>query len=466
MPIASDDLRLFGLDLRNIWHDLKAPWAKLTRTPAWSWLAPRVEIMASGDEAQGKSLWEPDSRTRGFRRKARVEQDSANPPKADFEARLLPESLLLRKRLVMPLLDSDKMQQALSLEAANSNPFASSGIVWGYAINQSVATPSQDVVAVDMVLASRERVEQFLASRNANGAVGSEPEVWALLQQRDDAAMLVPGFGETRRAKRGQRYWASVALLAGVTLALGIAVAITPYLQLRARGIQANLAYAALDKEAGPQVGKREGLVKIEDQVKVLASIIGHRLDTLQVVQALTKALPDDTMLQRLQIEGRKVMIAGQAADSASLMQKLGGMPEVKEVRALSAAVRQPGMVKETFQIEFQLTDDFGVSASDAATAAALAPLTAASGAASTPVVAASAPSASASVPASATAPAAVPSTPPAQTSAAVPAPAPAAAVAQPKPAPAPVPTPVPAAQQPKPAAAPAEAGVETIGGR
>ncbi len=413
MPIASDDLRLFGLDLRNLWHDLRSPWAKLMRTPAWAWLAPHVEIQATGVDAIEKSLWETDPRSRGFRLKETSGQTTPGDKRHAFEAVILPESLLLRKRLVMPLLDSEKMQQALALEAANSNPFATSGLVWGYAINPVVAAPSPDVAVVDMVLAPRERVDQYLALQSAAGASGSEPEVWALLPQRNDLAMLLPGFGEARRAGSSRRYWTTVGALAAIALLLVLAMAITPYLQLRARGIQANIAYAALDKAAGPQVGKREGLVKIEDQVKALADIIGHRLDTLQVVQALTKTLPDDTVLQRLQIEGRKVMIGGQASDSASLMQKLGALPEIKEVRAPSPAVRQPGMVKETFQIEFLLTDDFGVSASDLATAAALAPASAASApdtpasSASDPIAPASAASTAASSPAvSASAPA------------------------------------------------------------
>ncbi|WP_226858619.1 PilN domain-containing protein [Diaphorobacter aerolatus] len=418
---------------------MRSPWAKLVRTPAWAWLAPRVEIRVAGADAQGGSIWEPDARTRGFRRKTRASAAESAQNASDFAAVLLPENLLLRKRLTMPLLDSDKMVQALALEAANSNPFASSALVWGYAIDPDGAANAAGVVNVEMALASRSRVEQYLSTQ-AGVATGSEPEVWALLPQRTDAAMPMPGFGEARRARSGKRYWTTVGILSGLALALCVAMAITPYLQMRARAMQANVAYAALDKAAGPQVGKREGLVKIEDQVKALADIIGHRLDTLQVVQALTKALPDDTVLQRLQIEGRKVMIGGQASDSASLMQKLGSMPEIKEVRAPSPAVRQPGMVKETFQIEFQLTDGFGVSLADAATAAALAPANAAS---------------SAQAPASA-APAAAVTTPAAAAPAAAP-PTPAPAVA---PAPAAAPAPAPA-----PARTGAPSSAETIGG-
>ncbi len=446
MPIASDDLRLFGLDLRNLWHDLRRPWAKLVGTPAWAWLAPRTVIQVAGVEQNG-SIWAPDPNTRGFLRRATSAQDRTAAP---FRAILLAEDLLLRKRLVMPLLDADQMKQALSLEALNSNPFANSGLVWGYALNPQESHQDADTVAVDMVMASRERVERFIASQMREDDPAQRLEVWALLPRLQDRAMPLMGFGEVLREQHAKRYWVRVGLLSLLGLGLGIAMGVTPFLQSRARVLQANAAYAVLDKQAAPQLAKRDSLLKVEDQVKALADIIGHRLDPLQLIQALTNALSDDTVLQRLQIEGRKVLIAGQASDSASLMQKLGAMPQIKDVRAPSAAVRQPGMAKESFQIEFQLVDDFGVSPSDAATAAALAP----AGAASTPVIA----------PVPTPAPAATASTEaPSAPGAPVPAP-----VAAPNPVtPAnPAPTVAPAVKPTAPPAPPAKGDpTETIGG-
>ncbi|MPM37144.1 hypothetical protein SDC9_83750 [bioreactor metagenome] len=414
MPIASDDLRLFGLDLRNVWHELKTPWGKLVDTSAWSWLAPRVAIRVTGEDGQSASVWKADPATRGFRRVEEEAASGASDGKSAgrekiYEAVLVPESLLLRKRLSMPQLDGDQMQRAVALEAMNSSPFPSGDLLWGYALNPTVPATTAGLVTVDMVVASRSRAEQYLSQLADFSDVAKAPEVWALLPRRADAAMLLPGFGEARRASGSRKYWTLLGVLAAVVVALLIAIAVTPYLQLRARVMQANLAYAALDQRAAPQLAKREALIKAEGEVTALGEIIGHRLDTLQVIQALTNALPDDTVLQRLQIEGRKVAIAGNTADSAALMQKLGALPQVREVRAPSAAVRRPGMATESFQIEFQLSDDFGVSAGDAAVAAALAPASAASDAATPASAPASAPLAAASAASAALAAASAP---------------------------------------------------------
>ena len=395
MPIASDDLRLFGLDLRTLWHEVRSPWRKLARAPGWSWLAPRTVVsVKSGDD--GVSDWAPDAATHGFRKLVGMPA-GADKKAATFEAVTLPEDLLLRKRLSMPRIGGDQIRQALQLEALNSTPFPSGDMVWGYAIRAGDANAENPLMDVELTLASRRRIEQFLASRSANEAATQAPEVWAYLSDQNERAMLLTGFGEDKREQATRRYWQILAALGVLALGLGIAIAVTPFLQLHSRVLQANQAYSLLDKGAAPAVAKREALVKADEQVKALGDIIGHRLDPLQVVQMLTNTLPDDTMLQRLQISDRKVLIAGQAADAASLMQKLGALPEVREVKAPSAAVRQPGMVKESFQIEFQLTDDFGVTPKDVKTAAALKGEGEAAKEAESPASAASAASAAAS---------------------------------------------------------------------
>ena len=440
MPIASDDLRLFGLDLRTLWHDVKSPWAKLVSAPSWSWLAPRVAIRVAGSEGGADRLWVPDAQTRGFRLLDGDAQSQSGKKSSTFEAVVVPEHLLLRKRQFLPLLDAAQMQRAIALEASNSSPFPSGDLVWGYALNPRAASNTPGLVAVDMVVASRRRIEQYFGLNVELSDPTKAPELWAMLPDRNDLAMSLPGFGEAKRVQKARQYWMLVGGLVAIVVALCVAIAVTPYFQLRARVLQANTAYSMLDQRAAPQMAKRAALMKAEEEVKSLANIIGHRLDPLQVVQELTNALPDDTVLQRLQIEGRKVMIAGEASDAPSLMQKLGTLPQIREVRPLSASVRRPGMLKESFQIEFVLTDDFGVSASDAAVAAALAPASAAS----EPAAAASGAVADAAkTPASGAAPAAsgVPAAPAAPAAPVASGAAPVAAV------PAPAPTPAPAAK-------------------
>ena len=72
----------------------------------------------------------------------------------------------------------------------------------------------------------------------------------------------------------------------------------------------------------------------------------------------LTRALPDDSSLLNLQIQGSKIRLTGQTTNTADLMQKLSAYPGLRDVKAPSAATRPLGANKESFTIELELTQD------------------------------------------------------------------------------------------------------------
>ena len=75
----------------------------------------------------------------------------------------------------------------------------------------------------------------------------------------------------------------------------------------------------------------------------------------LKVMDLLTQALPDDTSLLGLQVQGLKVTMNGQTTNAAALMQHLSAQPGIREVRAPSAATRPLGVSKDSFSLEFTL---------------------------------------------------------------------------------------------------------------
>ncbi|HMA07212.1 MAG TPA: PilN domain-containing protein, partial [Ramlibacter sp.] len=77
--------------------------------------------------------------------------------------------------------------------------------------------------------------------------------------------------------------------------------------------------------------------------------------DPLLVTDLLTRVLPDDTSLLGLNIQGSKISITGSTSDAAALMQQLSARPELREVKAPTAATRPLGTSKDSFNIEFTL---------------------------------------------------------------------------------------------------------------
>jgi general secretion pathway protein L len=213
------------------------------------------------------------------------------------------------------------------------------------------------------------------------------PEIWIATAPQRYA--VLPGFGVPRRIHVTQRKRIfSYALLASMLLLLA-GMAVTPSLQLRMRALQAIAAYDSAAQRMTSVVQEREKLVQASGKLQTLSEILNERVEPLRVIDMLTTVLPDDTAVQTLQFAGIKVTLSGHTSDTATLMQKLGQQPGIRNVRAPSAATRLNGATKENFSIEFELDPAvYGIAGVVARKAAPAGPLAAAAGPASAPGVA------------------------------------------------------------------------------
>ena len=122
-----------------------------------------------------------------------------------------------------------------------------------------------------------------------------------------------------------------------------------------------------------------------------MRGVLAERAAPLRLLQLLTETLPDGSFLHSLKTQGLKVTVQGMTPDAAALMQALGRVPGLREVKAPSAAVRNPGASLDSFLIEFQLDPDL---LSQAPPASVAPPADAATSATSSPPAAQTAPDA------------------------------------------------------------------------
>ena len=325
------------MDLRALWLEFHRPWQDIHQWPVLAWLTPDLPVRlwrADGSE----TTWLAGRVVDGLKAKA-----------VRFEAIELPDDILLRRTLVMPAIPQEQIAQAVALEVLNVSPFVLADLVWGYSA-QSVV---QGGLQIDIVFASRKQATQYIETQKHRIATALEPEVWAFTPV--GAPIVLCGWGEAQRTRHGtmRRRQAYALLLAALCLFAGIVV--TPTAQLRLRALDANEAYEAAKQRTTALIGQREAFVRSTDQLQSLHSMLADRADPIRLMEVLTQTLPDDTSLQTLQVQGLKVTINGLTTNAATLMQLLGAQKGIKEVRAPSAATRNPGASAENFIIEFQL---------------------------------------------------------------------------------------------------------------
>lgn len=355
MALTNTDLSLFGLDLRKLGQAMVEPLRSVFDWRALGWLTPPVPVRLL--RTDGRDCLVPDSHAR------QIELLSAADQKSGASLALeVPADLCLMRELHLPMVGEAEMHDALALEASTSSPFPAADLVFGYRVRGESGGQRHVILA----LSSRRQITRYLESQAgsaplANLPEGQLPEIWVSVEAPSEAGVgqpdfvLLNGFGEAARQRRRLRgRWMRVALL-GLALFLLIPLAVTPTIQLRSRALAALDKYQQLGKRAAPYVAERESLVKYTDVLRDLSGILQDRVEPLRVIALLTEVLPDDTWLQSLQVQGTKVTILGLTPNAATLMQKLSNEALFKDVKAPSAAVRQPGSTKEAFTIEFTL---------------------------------------------------------------------------------------------------------------
>ena len=341
MALTTQDTRLFGLDLRVLWRDFLSPWKEMRHWPVLAWLTPAVHVR----------LWKVDgSTTVWLSDSEQSPKVAAKAPTIRFEAIELPEDMVLRRRMTLPALPGNALAEAVALEVSSISPFGSDDLVWGYSANQGRSGSS---VQIEAALASRKHVAEYVAAQTSRLTKGAQPEVWIVSSSRKP--MVMAGYGEARRAHHISLWLRARYALLLIALCLATVVMLTPTTRLRMRALEAVHAYNALQTRATPMLKQRENVVKSVERVAALQALLADRVDPLRSMDFLTQALPDDTSLMSVQVQGTKISLSGQTTNTAALMQQLGTQKGVRDVRAPTPATKPLGTLKESFSIEFIL---------------------------------------------------------------------------------------------------------------
>jgi general secretion pathway protein L len=352
MAALQTDARLFGLDLSGLGTQWLQAIRAMGQWPLVSWLTPRLPVrvlMPHGDVLTSTS----DQKPLALQQKANIA--------TEFEAVVLPDDLVLHHQVQLPPLPAAETQAALALAVQSQSPFAPDDLLW---VARPAGTAHATTATRDVVLTSRPLVQAYLDTARPRllkaTAPNTPPEIWAHVAGAPP--FVVPGFGEARRQRSTRRRFAVNIGLCLLAFGLAVAAAVTPTLQLRMRAIDAVAQHARLQQQVAPALALRESHIKTTEQLQALADVAGPPVSAVQVLDLVTRALPDDTSLLSFVLNATeapakppKVVLTGNTGNAAALMQKLGNQPGLRDIKALTAATKPLGADKESFSIEATL---------------------------------------------------------------------------------------------------------------
>ena len=227
---------------------------------------------------------------------------------------LLPADWLLRKSIVLPAGVGHDLGGALALEMDRQTPFAADKVYFDFHVGERSAAGK--TITVDLILTPKQRLDPLLAMLHSAGvapvAVTGLGADGALLP-----ANLLPS---ERRASKPRVFGRLNSVLAVAVLGLLTAAIAVPV-------VQKQRAIAALEPRVdAAMLAAREGSATratIERLTHGTSALIERKHaepTTLQLLDEVTRAIPDHTWIERVEIDGPEVQLHGQSPSAAGMI--------------------------------------------------------------------------------------------------------------------------------------------------
>jgi general secretion pathway protein L len=201
---------------------------------------------------------------------------------------------------------------------------------------------------VDLVYAPRDTVDTLL---DGTSNLGMKTDI-VTCRRRDNANLqpvnLLPK--ALRRARRLDIKNLNLALTALLAVFLVAAITIPIVQKSRAiEAVEAQLQVAAADARAGAEL--RQNLEKMAEASQFLVQKKASHVMIVELIDEVSRILPDHTWVARLDLSGTELQIQGQSSASSSLIRIIESSPWFENVRFASPVVQIAGTENDRIHI-------------------------------------------------------------------------------------------------------------------
>ena len=245
---------------------------------------------------------------------------------------LLPAGQVLRRRLSLPAAAEPRLREVLGFELDRQTPFSAAEVV--YEARVLARGPGPQGLQVELLVLPRARLQAQLQ------ALGPLAGLLQGVDVEEDGRRLglnlLPAAGRDAPVDPVRR--ANAWLLAGAGLALLLALLLV--LHNRSERLQQmHEAVAAATEQARDARRIRNRLQAGADAANYLAVRRAARPTMLELLDELSRRIPDDTALDKLTVNGDRVVMVGQSRSAPALVGLLQGSPMLA-APALSGSVQ------------------------------------------------------------------------------------------------------------------------------
>lgn len=263
---------------------------------------------------------------------------------------LLPGRGGLRRRLSLPAAAADRLREVLGFEIDRQTPFTLDEVYYDARL---LGRRGDGQIDAELIVVPRANLEHAL------DALG--PPLRATLAGVDmaDADGLPLGInllpGVQRRRRRDPRAAWNIGLIVVALTALGAGL-----WQISANREAAADAFEIEAKRRSEQARKvsdeKKQLVDLVEGLRFLQQTRNGRPTTVEVLDELTRRLPDSTYIEKVSIEGERVLIIGLSSEAPQLIERLQTSKLWHSMNLTGALLPDPTKGKDRFTLAAELT--------------------------------------------------------------------------------------------------------------
>jgi len=262
----------------------------------------------------------------------------------------LPSEQVLVRALTLPIAAEENLREVLSFELDRQTPFTTEQACYDYIVKER--NPTQGTITVELVVSPRTIVDELLETLAQTGIT---PDVITTLARDSEDTLpvnLLPV--AARRRSRLSVPRLNTALSAACVALLLVALLLPPWLNKR-QVAELELQQSAAEIVAKDGLELRRDVERLTAASEFLLNKKQSGVFVLQMLEEVTRVLPDDTWLTRFDVNGSELQLHGQSSSAAALIELFESSPLFHNARFRSPVVQVPRTDLERFHLSIEL---------------------------------------------------------------------------------------------------------------
>lgn len=258
---------------------------------------------------------------------------------------LLPPDRILDTTVTLPAATEENLREVLAFEMDQLTPFTVDQVYYGFDIVDR--SSARGTIDLRLLVSPRSAVDELLSALQRIGLGPSVVSAKADSARLHDINLLPRNYAQKARAAT---QWLNTGL-AVTALVLLMAVIAIPLLQKRQQVAELEPQVTAAMEAAQEGSRLKRNIELIATGSAELVARKNARPTTIAIIDDMSRILPDNTWLSRLDIAGDEIQIQGQSEAAASLIGLIEESPNFENARFRSPVTQVPQTDSERFHL-------------------------------------------------------------------------------------------------------------------